>query len=255
MGRRKKLYILCLLCALTFSSFCFPLSASAFDYSVGLRYVTGLNHNQVYFSDNNAPNSWKTGFAAYGGINTYSSARTFNISNSNRTFATSGGQYIVVTGQFYASSYAGGTVNTSGMMGIGTDDTNCNIIEIDGDDVTMDNVLGDELITYRKNFTLTCFKRSTTSNYFTVNLHLYNGGQESVSSFGVTFTNVYVFLADSTNKDINDNLSDIKSYLNNTLGTKLDGIKNSQDQANSDANDRYQDEKDTIARPDGTHRG
>lgn len=246
MGCRKTLYILCLLLALVFSSFCFPLSASAFDYTSNLRYIRRLRNGSVYYSDSNQPNNWRQGWSSYAGINSYDGSRWFRLSNSDRSFITTGQQIVVISGQFYASSYAGGVINTSGMMGIGVDAMDCSIVQIDSDTVTMDNVMADELITYRKNFTITCEVVSGRSDYISVNLHLYSGGQESVSSYGINFTNVYVFDRDKTNSDLHTDLKDIYNYMNNTLGGKLDGIKNSQDQANEDANDRYQDEKDTI---------
>lgn len=231
-------------CILTYLGAIFLMShiilvnnVAAFDYVSGLKFSQRISQPNIWWSDSNTPTTWRQGFYGYGGINTYGSSRWFRVSNPNRNLTTAFNDIVVISGQFYASSYAGGVVNTSGMMGIGSDQRGCSIVQIDADTVTMDNVMADELITYRKSFTITCVMNGASNNFVDLNLHLYNGGQETVSSFGINFTSLVVFKNDDSNSDITSKLNDIYTWLQNNADDAGDTLKQEKQDVQDAADD------------------
>lgn len=240
----------------------FPYCASAIDTVTNLRFVAMVS--DIYFQDGNST-TWRhsNGFYFYGNNADYTSnARLFTISTSTHSLQLQAGHYLSVTGSFIAYSNIQDQFNASGTFGLSSENTDCEIVDFDINNIEAQNNSGTQQLTYKSDFTLTCRMKSASVVGPTVNLTVNTVSNPGVSQVGILFSNAAVWVADTSNSDLQTAINRVNTTLGvlNTMNTTinnlysqgedqldaLNDLRSAQEQANDDANARYQDEKDTI---------
>lgn len=249
-----KIFILCVLSILMVSFH--SLNTSAVDLSEEVYYVNG-GQGALYMVVHSGGGwgSWYNAVYTLGQNETIDMVRIRRQDNTNISDLQVG-DYITY-GMLYSLGGTNSKWNTSGTYYLGNssvdDGISCPIVDID--DTVVSNHSDSSNTSQRHNAFITC-RVATTSTQPTMNLQIrsINNTSSAVFSFR-SFTH----WRPETRKDYSTDLETIKNKLIdlNAKGTisndKLDDvndnlsdIKNSQDQANQDAQDRYDDEKETI---------
>lgn len=203
---------------------------AAFDISEKVTLRNYLPTGSLYWQDSNEPSTWRTTtFKNYGRNNTHSSAVYFRFSNSNRTLHVEAGDYVVISGSFYATSAVGGASNTVGSIYIGSEALNCPITSLDIDNVSIDNISAQQQLTYHSNFTILCRETTNISNQLAVNLRLETLSQYTGDYAGISFDSMYVFYADNSISDILEYLENHPDNASDTLQQEKQDVQNAAD--------------------------
>lgn len=267
MSKRTKVFLLILgLFSVLACSFQSP-NVSALDLSYMVRYQgSGTNPQWRDDSTSSVSNTWHTGRIIYGG-NSGNAAEfnSFYVRGSNGSnLPIENSWFLQLSGRMTFTG-TNSKWNTSGNF-IYTSNGNCPIVDMETVDVQNHNGSTSNT-TQIYNYTITCkytgsnngvpqvgFKVQSMSQLDTFqfsvqNWFLWSSGSttyddtdviNAINNVRTSINNVYNAVGTTNNKldDTNDKLDDLNEIANT--------LKNSQEQANQDANDRYQDEKDTI---------
>ena len=251
--------------ALLFSS-----PASAIDITVPVSFNKGYFY--PYWSDSNNK-TWASGGYSYGNNFDYaSSTAQYFRSNSNAAITASKGQFVSLTGAIVISVTSTSQAvsiqaNPRQYFSVSNTTVDCPLIDIT--DTSFEQYQsGNTTWLLRYNFTSICRMTSNVTNNIAMNFNLI-GGSTSGTDY-IRFFPSYMAVWDaqdgfddsaiisainsvnSTLNTVNNSLNSINGLIGNTnnkLDDLLDGmgdLKTLQEDANDDANARYQDEKDTI---------
>lgn len=252
----------------------FSSPASALDVTdeVIIRQV----YRSPYWSDSNTPSTFVNSSRTYSNNANYSGLNYITLkTSSNYSISAPVGDYFIINGTVIAYADDPGYLNQSTFLGISTyASADCPIIDLDIDEVSSDINSATQHRSTRYTFTATCRLYNAVTTGPTVNLYLATATPQSGAIQYVVQMNAMVeAYADTSNNTLAQKLDTISNYLQNIysdtsgilskLGTisldianiysqgedQLDALRDiqqSQEDANDDANARYQDEKDTI---------
>lgn len=245
----------------------FSTPASAIDISTDVTWVKGYFY--PYWSDNNG-RSYSSGQYSYSTNGDYVSSNIqYFRTSSNTALTANSGQYVSLVGNIVISVYSQSQAvsiqaNPRQYFGISASSTDCPIIDMDYDNQQYQTQGTTWLLRYT--FSSVCRLNANVTNNVAMNFNLNGGSTSGTDYLRFIPQHISVWAADTSLATINTRLNEIKTQLttiqnslnaiNGTIGTTndklddlLDGmgdLKTLQQQANNDANGRYDDEKDTI---------
>lgn len=241
--------VLALLCAFS------PLNASALSLSEEVQFQESIvaPYFRIVFS-NNADSGWINAFYTNG--STPQNISNFYIRNASNSkpSSISSGRYVTFTVRARFKGVSD-KWNTSGAWSLNSTNVSCPIIDVTNGDSQYHD-LNNITYTY-ENLFVTC--KYTGTGDINTNLTILSSQYSTDWQVRVMNAAIWSREASASSEDIEavtSAVNSMKTAINNKLDTtnnKLDtlnisinDLKSAQEQANEDANDRYQDEKDTI---------
>lgn len=243
--------------------------ASALEPSVNVEFVGGAS--QPYWQSSNGEAFHNTSLTVGNNV-TYPNFTYIRVRNgSNQNYVVEGGSYVSLIGEVILRAHlaSSSSSNTnimsmaSGYFGMSNDTshTDCGMVDFKYDLQEYSQTTSPNEYYYRYTVEMICRVQSSGATNPTTNFNLATTGSGGsvLASFNLRRISIYQPIGEFNDSDIIAAINRVNATLNtvngtlNTINGALGNIQNntsdlldSQNQANQDANDRYQDEKDTI---------